>query len=402
MDKKNKNPNVPNLRFSNPYKLRKVRLGDICTITGGYAFDSHKMKQQGEYQIIKMGNLYNGIFDLSRNQSFINAPTKKELEYLIQKNDILITLTGTTNKKDYGYTVQIEKPKKLLLNQRCALIRASKVNEKYLFYLLNSNDFLKQFYASSTGGTGNQTNVSINDMLDFKVYISNENDQLKISNILNALDKKISTQIKIINSIKSQIRTINNHIAFDSTSSELSIASLFHVKTSNKLVESNTGKFCIVDMGTIDANGNYIIGKYTDDETSLIPYGTLVMPKDDIGGGKIICKTMCINASNKYALSDHVFALKLKNDNYNPVYFSALINSQYNNHKLKKLVTGSAQLGINQENLNRYKLKFSDSLELQHKYSELIIRLNEKLIVEKRLLDLFSSQKKYLLKNMFI
>lgn len=393
---------VPNLRFSNQYKLRKVRLGDICTITGGYAFDSHKMKQQGEYQIIKMGNLYNGIFDLSRNQSFINAPTKKELEYLIQKNDILITLTGTTNKKDYGYTVQIEKPKKLLLNQRCALIRASKVNEKYLFYLLNSNDFLKQFYASSTGGTGNQTNVSINDMLDFKVYISNENDQLKISNILNALDKKISTQIKIINSIKSQIRTINNHIAFDSTSSELSIASLFHVKTSNKLVESNTGKFCIVDMGTIDANGNYIIGKYTDDETSLIPYGTLVMPKDDIGGGKIICKTMCINASNKYALSDHVFALKLKNDNYNPVYFSALINSQYNNHKLKKLVTGSAQLGINQENLNRYKLKFSDSLELQHKYSELIIRLNEKLIVEKRLLDLFSSQKKYLLKNMFV
>lgn len=206
---------VPNLRFSNPYKLRKVRLGDICTITGGYAFDSHKMKQQGEYQIIKMGNLYNGIFDLSRNQSFINAPTKKELEYLIQKNDILITLTGTTNKKDYGYTVQIEKPKKLLLNQRCALIRASKVNEKYLFYLLNSNDFLKQFYASSTGGTGNQTNVSINDMLDFKVYISNENDQLKISNILNALDKKISTQIKIIDTLSSQKKQIRNLIFKD-------------------------------------------------------------------------------------------------------------------------------------------------------------------------------------------
>lgn len=42
----------------------KVRLGDICTITGGYAFDSLKMTQKGEYQIIKMGNLYNGIFDL--------------------------------------------------------------------------------------------------------------------------------------------------------------------------------------------------------------------------------------------------------------------------------------------------------------------------------------------------
>lgn len=44
---------VPNLRFSNLDKLMKVRLGDICTITGGYAFDSHKMTQKGDYQIIK-------------------------------------------------------------------------------------------------------------------------------------------------------------------------------------------------------------------------------------------------------------------------------------------------------------------------------------------------------------
>ena len=262
-------------------------------------------------------------------------------------------------------------------------------------------DFYKtQLKRLSVGGA--QENLNLDKLENVYFNIPTLSEQNDITDLLTKIDELIDTQSKIINSIKSQIRTINNHIAFDSTSSELSIASLFHVKTSNKLVESNTGKFCIVDMGTIDANGNYIIGKYTDDETSLIPYGTLVMPKDDIGGGKIICKTMCINASNKYALSDHVFALKLKNDNYNPVYFSALINSQYNNHKLKKLVTGSAQLGINQENLNRYKLKFSDSLELQHKYGELIIRLNEKLIVEKRLLDLFSSQKKYLLKNMFV
>ena len=258
------------MRFSNPYKLRKVRLGDICTITGGYAFDSHKMKQQGEYQIIKMGNLYNGIFDLSRNQSFINAPTKKELEYLIQKNDILITLTGTTNKKDYGYTVQIEKPKKLLLNQRCALIRASKVNEKYLFYLLNSNDFLKQFYASSTGGTGNQTNVSINDMLDFKVYISNENDQLKISNILNALDKKISTQIKIIRVLESQKKELSN-ILFNKYCKDSSYYPLEDIVSSESIKDFQiqtkdylpNGKFEVVDQGKKE-----IIG-YSDNSNKL-------------------------------------------------------------------------------------------------------------------------------------
>ena len=402
MDKKNKNPNVPNLRYYHSDKLSKVKLGNICSITGGYAFDSRKMKSKGEYQIIKMGNLYNGVLDLTRNPSFIDNPTKKELEYLIHKNDILITLTGTVNKKDYGYTVQLNNPNNLLLNQRCALIKPLKINEKYLFYLLNSNNFFKQFYASSTGGTGNQTNVSINDMLNFNMYIANEKNQIIISEFLNKIDQRIETQIKIISSIESQIKSINNHVAFDSATNELSIGNLFDIKTNSKILEKHDGKYCIVDMGTIDSNGNYITGKYTDDITSILTKGTLVMPKDDIGGGKIICKTLYINESNKYVLSDHVFALKLRNSKYNPLYFSSLINSQYHNHNLKRLVTGSAQLGINQENLNKYKLRFSDCLELQKKYSKLIQLINEKLFIEKKLLYDLYNQKNYLMKNMFI
>ena len=358
-----------------------MKLGNICSITGGYAFDSRKMKSKGEYQIIKMGNLYNGVLDLTRNPSFIDNPTKKELEYLIHKNDILITLTGTVNKKDYGYTVQLNNPNNLLLNQRCALIKPLKINEKYLFYLLNSNNFFKQFYASSTGGTGNQTNVSINDMLNFNMYIANEKNQIIISEFLNKIDQRIETQIKIISSIESQIKSINNHVAFDSATNELSIGNLFDIKTNSKILEKHDGKYCIVDMGTIDSNGNYITGKYTDDITSILTKGTLVMPKDDIGGGKIICKTLYINESNKYVLSDHVFALKLRNSKYNPLYFSSLINSQYHNHNLKRLVTGSAQLGINQENLNKYKLRFSDCLELQKKYSKLIQLITKKFYI---------------------
>lgn len=402
MDKKNKNPNVPNLRYYHSDKLSKVKLGNICSITGGYAFDSRKMKSKGEYQIIKMGNLYNGVLDLTRNPSFIDNPTKKELEYLIHKNDMLITLTGTVNKKDYGYTVQLNNPNNLLLNQRCALIKPLNINEKYLFYLLNSNNFFKQFYASSTGGTGNQTNVSINDMLNFNMYIANEKNQIIISEFLNKIDQRIETQIKIISSIESQIKSINNHVAFDSATNELSIGNLFDIKTNSKILEKHDGKYCIVDMGTIDSNGNYITGKYTDDITSILTKGTLVMPKDDIGGGKIICKTLYINESNKYVLSDHVFALKLRNSKYNPLYFSSLINSQYHNHNLKRLVTGSAQLGINQENLNKYKLRFSDCLDLQKKYSKLIQLINEKLFIEKKLLYNLYNQKNYLMKNMFI
>ena len=97
-----------------------------------------------------------------------------------------------------------------------------------------------------------------------------------------------------------------------------------------------------------------------------------------------------------------MYILKLRNSKYNPLYFSSLINSQYHNHNLKRLVTGSAQLGINQENLNKYKLRFSDCLELQKKYSKLIQLINEKLFIEKKLLYDLYNQKNYLMKNMFI
>ena len=374
------------MRFSNPYKLRKVRLGDICTITGGYAFDSHKMKQQGEYQIIKMGNLYNGIFDLSRNQSFINVPTKKELEYLIQKNDILITLTGTTNKKDYGYTVQIEKPKKLLLNQRCALIRASKVNEKYLFYLLNSNDFLKQFYASSTGGTGNQTNVSINDMLDFKVYISNENDQLKISNILNALDKKISTQIKIINDLKAQKNYII-HSIFSKLNSKLvlitDIAEIYQPQTISSANFDESAEFPV-----FGANG--IIGyyeKYNHENEQIC----------------IACRGASVGTINLSKKKSWITgnSMVINSDNYDDIIDKKFLYYQLMFIDFNKYISGSGQPQITRESLKNLKIKVP-SLEAQQLISNILNHIDLKITIELKLLCQYQLQKAFLLKNMFV
>ena len=393
---------VPNLRFSNLDKLMKVRLGDICTITGGYAFDSHKMTQKGDYQIIKMGNLYNGIFDLSRNSSFINAPTKKELEYLIQENDILITLTGTTNKKDYGYTVQMEQPKNLLLNQRCALIRASKVNEKYLFYLLNSNDFLKQFYASSTGGTGNQTNVSINDMLDFKVYISNENDQSKISNILNALDKKILTQIKIINDCMSYRNAIVDYF-FESLSSDwkqvrlsniLNEYSELHIKD-NSIVHATLSKNGIFPK--TDRYDRDFLVKDEDKKYKVTHLDDICYNPANLKFGVITRNTFgdCI-------ISPIYITFTIKN-NCLPKFVELLVTRKHFIAKARKYEQGTVyeRMSVNSSDLlSMYVL--IPTLFIQKKIVNIIDIIDNKISNEQKLLNLYKTQKDYLLKNMFV
>lgn len=375
---------VPNLRFTNLNKLVKVRLGDICTITGGYAFDSLKMTQKGEYQIIKMGNLYNGIFDLSRNSSFINAPTKKELDYLIQENDILITLTGTTNKKDYGYTVQMEQPKNLLLNQRCALIRASKVNEKYLFYLLNSNDFLKQFYASSTGGTGNQTNVSINDMLDFKVCISNENDQLKISNILSALDKKILTQIKIIDSYFSLSKAISNTLIGQSKGNTR-LRECLNCYSSNTM-ESVIKQEDLGDYPVYGANG--IIKKINNYE---IEYPSIAIVKDGSGVGKMF------KLSGKYSILSTLNYLTSK-----PGYDIDYIYYALKQKSLKKYVVGSGIPHIYFKDYEQEKIYIPQNELQQQNITSVLQSIDEKIGNEIKQLKNYELLKKYLLKNMFV
>lgn len=388
------------MRFSNLDKLMKVRLGDICTITGGYAFDSHKMTQKGDYQIIKMGNLYNGIFDLSRNSSFINAPTKKELEYLIQENDILITLTGTTNKKDYGYTVQMEQPKNLLLNQRCALIRASKVNEKYLFYLLNSNDFLKQFYASSTGGTGNQTNVSINDMLDFKVYISNENDQSKISNILNALDKKILTQIKIIEEyviLKNSL--IHRFFTMDNPKVKLStILTEINIKNKNKQID--TVLSVSNKLGFIKQSEQFEDREVASDDTSnykIVNKGDYAYNPARINVGSI---ARLINY-DKGIISPMYSCFKINEKKITYTYFDMFLSSFSFKRQLNKKLEGSVRQCLTFEGMLSMDIELP-CIETQKSISNKIDMLNYKIKLESDYREALIKQKQFLLNNMFI
>ena len=364
-----------------------MKLGNICSITGGYAFDSRKMKSKGEYQIIKMGNLYNGVLDLTRNPSFIDNPTKKELEYLIHKNDILITLTGTVNKKDYGYTVQLNNPNNLLLNQRCALIKPLNINEKYLFYLLNSNNFFKQFYASSTGGTGNQTNVSINDMLNFNMYIANEKNQIIISEFLNKIDQRIETQIKIISDHTSLKEGIYN-LMFKENHAEFKLKELANIVKGKQ-----------INNDQLLSNGfYYMMNGGTSPSGYLNSYNVLENTISVSEGGNS-CGYVQFNNS-KFWSGGHCYTIQDVN--------STLVDNKYLYHYLKykekelmNLRIGTGLPNIQKKDLENFMISVP-SLLIQRKNLALLEMLDKKKCILNKELQCLERQKKYLLCNMFI
>jgi len=148
--------------FANPGDgWEEKKLEEIAEIFGGYAFKSGDFQKNGKYQVLRMGNVRPGLIRLDEKPVFIEKLDEKILSRsLLKLNDIIITQTGTRKKRDYGYTVAIDKPN-YLLNQRLAVIRFSKnFNYKFFLYFSWSNIFKDQFFANETGTVG-QGNVGI-------------------------------------------------------------------------------------------------------------------------------------------------------------------------------------------------------------------------------------------------
>ena len=179
--------------FSNLFRERDKRtVSELAKVIGGYSFKSTDFKKEGKYQVIRMGNVRPGIIRENESPVFIDELDDKALsKALLLPNDVIITQTGTKKKRDYGFTVIIEK-ENYLLNQRIASIRFSdKYLPKFFLYFSWSNIFKDQYFANETGTVG-QGNVGIGAITEAIVPFIPVNEQKMIIDSIDEL--RIETQ----------------------------------------------------------------------------------------------------------------------------------------------------------------------------------------------------------------
>lgn len=155
------------------------KLGEVCIMTNGYAFQSKQYTLDG-YFIIRIGNVQDGYIDLN-NPRYIMLRDEKLKRFILSDGDILVSLTGNV-----GRVATIRKEHlPAVLNQRVAKITIanSNLHKNFLFSFLTSNYFFSELKKAGRGAA--QQNISTTDIENIKIPLPPLPEQKRIVSILD-------------------------------------------------------------------------------------------------------------------------------------------------------------------------------------------------------------------------
>lgn len=167
-------------------------LGNYIDIIGGYAFKSRDFVEDG-VQLLRMGNLYNNNLSLNRDPIFLPSDfVLKHPNFVLKKGDIIMSMTGTSGKRDYGFAVEVNIDKPLLLNQRVCKFSflEDKIDKTYLINLLHYETYLSSLYENASGTK--QANLNSENILNIYVPFPSKAEQIIIGKKINALDATLN------------------------------------------------------------------------------------------------------------------------------------------------------------------------------------------------------------------
>lgn len=178
-----------------PEHWKVTLLKRVASIQGGYAFSTNDFTDEG-VQLVKISNLYQNKFSLDRQPTFVSKEVAlKNTDFILQKGDLILSLTGTLGKRDYGYTVVIDQDGEFLLNQRVAKIIPfhSLISTMFVDYLMKSEQYLSQIYSLPFGTK--QANLSNDNVMGASCVLPSLQEQNAIVNYLDTQTAKIDTLI---------------------------------------------------------------------------------------------------------------------------------------------------------------------------------------------------------------
>ena len=403
MDKKNKNPNVPNLRFREfllPWQ--QIRIIDLLSFQNGINGTPEQYGKGIKY--ISVGDILNNnyiTYDKIVGSIDINQETLKN--YSVTYGDILFQRSSEI-KEDIGRTnVYLDKDHTATFGG--FVIRGKKIgdyNPTFFNYLLKSPSSRQSIIRLGAGAQ--HYNIGQENIKTLNFYFPDEEEQLKIANLFSKIDERIQTQIKIISDYTFLLNLLRDKLLYDKNHKKIKLSTLISIYNGYAFKSNNykaNAKYKIITIGNVTGD-RYInldsintIDKLPSDiqQHQIIKNGgILVSLTGNVGRTSICNEDDCL-------LNQRVALVKSKNINEKFIYH-ILSSSRFLN-KMISSSQGAAQKNISTKDILNYEITLLSKERMEY-VTLLLEKIENKINYEKNILEHLYTQKQYLLKNMFI
>ena len=391
--------NVPHLRFpefSGEWEM--VSLQDIATI------NPKSDPLQNTFIYIDLEAVEKG--ELRKIQDIMREEAPSRAQRVIDNNDILFQCVRPYQKNNYIHRILNTSNQQWVASTGYAQIRTTEL-PNYIYHLLNTDEFNRKVMVRCTGSS--YPAINSEDLATIHLYYTpDKKEQLKISRLLDLLDKRIATQNKIIEDLKKLKSAISKHLFARKDLLETTIC-LSNIATLKNGYAFQSGKYNALGKWKILTITNVSGERYINDED----YNCIINLPNDIQDHQVLKEgdilisltgnvgRVSLCKDGDYLLNQRVGLLQLAK-NVNQEFLYQILSSQRFENSMIACGQGAAQMNIGKGDVESYVLPYSSNVNNILLVAKILHSYDEYIINEQRKLTLLTMQKQYFLAQMFI
>ena len=417
INNEHKKLNVPNLRFKEfQGEWEKCKVSDLLDFYSTNSLSWDKL----EYGTTNIQNLHYGLIhvglptmvDIDKDNlpNIIDGNVPKNYELCKEGDIVFADASEDTNEVAKAVEYYNLNGKKVVCGLHTIHGRDNKNKTVvgYKGYAFSSMSFHHQIRRIAQGTK--IYSINSKNFSECYVGIPSKDEQQKIADLLRLIDERIATQNKIIDKLQSLIKGLNDTLyaqhGDEVMTSFAELGTSYSGLSGKSAHDFGSGKPFITYLNVysnnvINEKGFQYVTIKDGEKQNVVEYGDVLFTlssetPEEVGIGSVYL------GKEKVYLNSFCFGIHITNTEVAfPLFLSYYVSSTAFRKFIYPYAQGSTRFNLCKADFEKASIKLP-TLENQKRIYSILSHIDNKIITERQMLDLYNSQKQYLLRQMFI